>query len=195
VLYGGAGEAKSLSVDPKEVTGIIRSHGGVNTIFELKVEGDSATEDVMIKEYQIEPVGHNLLHADLIRVAMDKELTLDVGVELVGTPMGVKTGGGMLDFVSRTVEISCLPKDIPETIVVDVSGLDIGHYLRAGDLKVPEGVTLVSDTSLVLVHILEPRAEEVPAEEAAVEGEAAPEGAPAEGEKAESSDESGPSEG
>lgn len=195
VLYGGAEEVVSLSVDPRDVVGIIRSHGGVNTIFELVIEGRNGKDNVMIKEYQIEPVEHRLLHADLVRVAMDKELTLDVTVELTGTPVGVKTGGGLLDFISRTVEISCLPKDIPETIVADVSQLEMGHYLRAGDLTMPDGVELVSDPGLVLIHIMEPKAEEEPvAEEAAPEGEEAPAEAKPEGETPEGEG-SGKSEG
>jgi large subunit ribosomal protein L25 len=161
--------------------GIIRSHGGVNTIFELVVKGSKGNENVMIREYQIEPVEHRLLHADLVRVAMDKELTLDVNIELSGTAVGVKVSGGMMDFVTRAVAISCLPKDIPETIVADVSHLELGQYLRASELKLPAGVKLVSDANVVIAHCVAPKAEEEekPAEAAAAEG-AAPtgEGAP-----------------
>ena len=131
VLYGGQKETVALSLDPKAIVGIIRSHGGVNTIFELGVQGAKGKENVMIREYQIEPVEHRLLHADLVRVAMDKELTLDVTIELTGTAIGVKLSGAMMDFITRAVEVSCLPKDIPETIVADVSHLELGQYLRA----------------------------------------------------------------
>jgi large subunit ribosomal protein L25 len=181
VLYGGAKETVALSLDPKAIVGIIRSHGGVNTIFELEVKGAKSKENVMIREYQIEPVEHRLLHADLVRVAMDKELTLDVTIELTGTAVGVKLSGGMMDFVTRAVEISCLPKDIPETIVADVSHLELGQYLRASELSLPPGVKLVSDANVVIAHCVAPKAEEEakPAEAAAAEGaEAAAEGAP-----------------
>jgi large subunit ribosomal protein L25 len=189
VLYGGGKKTVAVSLDPKAIVGIIRSHGGVNTIFELGVKGAQGRENVMIREYQIEPVEHRLLHADLVRVAMDRELTLDVAIELTGTPVGVKVSGGMLDFVTRTVEISCLPKDIPETIVADVSGLELGHYLRASDLVLPSGVKLVSETNVVIAHCVAPKAEEEPkpAEAAAAEGAEGAEAAP----KAEAGKEAG----
>jgi len=173
VLYGGQKETVALSLDPKAIVGIIRSHGGVNTIFELGVKGAKGKENVMIREYQLEPVEHNLLHADLVRVAMDKELTLDVTIELTGTAIGVKLSGAMMDFITRAVEISCLPKDIPETIVADVSHLELGQYVRASELKLPPGVKLVSDANIVIAHCVAPKAEE---EEKPAEAAAAAEG-------------------
>ena len=157
VLYGDDKEVVPLSVDPKQVVGIIRSHGGVNTIFELDVKGTKGKQSVMIKDYQLEPIEHRLLHADLIRVAMDKAMTLTVNVELTGTAVGVKTEGGMLDFVTRAVVVACLPTDIPETLVVDVTDLAIGDYLRASDLTLPDRVSLVSDTNVVIAHVLAPK--------------------------------------
>lgn len=187
VVYGGGKDTLSLALDPKEVVKIIRSHGGVNTIFELSIKGSKGKDNVMIKDYQLEPVEHRLLHADLVRVAMDKKLILDVSIELVGTAVGVKVSGGMMDFVTRTVEISCLPKDIPETIVADVSELELGQYLRASGLELPSGVELVSDANVVIAHVMAPKAEEEkPAEEVAAEGA---EGAPAEAAPAEGGDE------
>jgi large subunit ribosomal protein L25 len=176
VLYGGGKDTLALSLDPKAIVGIIRSHGGVNTIFELGVKGSTGKEkeNVMIREYQIEPVEHRLLHADLVRVAMDRELTLDVNIELSGVAVGVKVSGGMMDFVTRAVEISCLPKDIPETIVADVSHLELGQYLRASELPLPPGVKLVSDANVVIAHCVAPKAEE---EEKPAEAAAAAEGA------------------
>lgn len=180
VLYGGKKETVALALDPKAILGIIRSHAGVNTIFELGVKGAKGKENVMIREYQIEPVEHKLLHADLVRVAMDKELTLDVTIELTGTAIGVKVSGGMMDFVTRAVAVSCLPKDIPETIVADVSHLELGSYLRASELKLPAGVKLVSDANVVIAHCVAPKVEEEvkPAEAVAAEGAEAAEGAP-----------------
>lgn len=176
ILYGAAKEVVALVVDPAQVVNIIRSHGGVNTIFELSVKGVKGSESVMIKDYQLEPVEHALLHADLIRIAMDKAMTLSVTIELAGIAAGVKTGGGMLDFVTRAVDVSCLPKDIPETIVIDVTALEIGSYIRVSDLVVPEGVTVISDGNVVLVHVLAPKAEEEePTEEEAAAAAAASE--------------------
>ncbi|MGH9337711.1 MAG: 50S ribosomal protein L25, partial [Vicinamibacteria bacterium] len=171
VLYGGGKETIAVSLDPKAIVGIIRSHAGVNTIFEFGIKGAKGRENVMIKDYQIEPVEHHLLHADLVRVAMDKELTLDVPIELTGTAIGVKQEGGMLEFITRAVEISVLPKDLPETIVADVSHLELGRYLRASELTLPPGVKLVSDANLVIAHVMVPKAEEEKAPEvAAAEG-------------------------
>jgi large subunit ribosomal protein L25 len=126
------------------------------------VKGKKSTENVMIKDYQLEPVEHRLLHADLIRVAMDQVLTVAVPVELTGTAVGVKQDGGMLDFVTRSVEVSCLPGDIPETIVYDVSDLEIGKHgkhVRAADLELPQKLTLESDPGLVIAHVIAPKGE------------------------------------
>ena len=174
VVYGQKKDSIPVAIDPKVLIRILRSHAGANTIFDLQVKGSDGTDNVMVKDYQLEPVEHELLHADLIRVAMDHALTLSVQIELSGTPVGVKLEGGLLDFVSRAIEVSCLPADIPEKIKVDVSGLVIGHLVRAGELELPERVTLVSDPGLVIAHVEAPKVEEEPAAEAvAAEGQPA----------------------
>lgn len=173
IVYGDKRESVSVTVDPAALAQIIRSHGGVNTIFELNVDGHGK-DSVMIRDYQIEPVEHQLLHADLIRIAMDKELELSVQVELKGTPAGVRIGGGMLDFVTRTVEVACLPTDIPETIEADVTDYEVGDYLRAATLEMPDRVRLLSDEQLVIAHVVPPRVEAEPEEDVAVEGETPP---------------------
>ena len=162
VVYGEKKDSIPVAIDPKVLIQILRSDAGANTIFDLQVKGSNETENVMVKDYQLEPVEHSLLHADLIRVAMDHALTLSVQLELVGTPIGVKQDGGMLDFVSRSIEVSCLPSDIPEKIKVDVSHLEIGHLVRAGELQIPEKVTLASDAGLVIAHVEAPKVEEEP---------------------------------
>ncbi|MFQ5791087.1 MAG: 50S ribosomal protein L25/general stress protein Ctc [Acidobacteriota bacterium] len=168
VVYGERKDPISVAVDPKELIRILRSHAGVNTIFELQIKGSRSKDNVIIKDYQLEPVNHQLLHADLMRVAMDHALTVTVPVELAGQAAGVKQQGGLLDFVSRSVEVSCLPADIPEAIVAQVTDLQIGELIRAGDLLLPERVALVSDPEVVIAHVLAPRVE------AAEEAEAAP---------------------
>ncbi len=178
VIYGEKEETLSVSIDPKDIIGILRSHGGGNTIFELRIEGREGTTSAMIKDYQIEPIKHELLHADLVRIAMDNVLSLSVNIELRGTPIGVKTEGGMLDFITRTVDVTCLPKDIPETLVAEISDLAIGDHLRVGDLTVPEGVTLETAPGVVIAHVIAPKIVE---EEAAGEGAAAAEAASEEG--------------
>jgi large subunit ribosomal protein L25 len=180
VVYGDKKESVPLAVDPKEIARILHSHAGSNTIFELHVKGRKGAENVMIKDYQLEPVEHDLLHADLLRVAMDQVMTVSVNVELAGTPFGVKNEGGMLDFITRWVEVTCLPGDIPEAISADISELKLGQHLRAGDLVMAEKVTLETAPGVVIAHVITPKKaveeeEAVATEEAAAEAGAEPE--------------------
>jgi len=193
VVYGPAKEAVPVSVSPKDIATILRSATGENTLFDLDLEG--GRRKVLIKDYQLEPVKGHLLHADFYEVALDKLLHVTVHVELQGVPVGVKVQGGVLDFITRELEVECLPGDIPEKIVVDVSALEMGKHLRVSDLQVPEKVTMLTEPDNVVAHVVAPRAEEAPvvAEAAPVEAGAEPEvikkGKAEEGdEKAESKD-------
>jgi large subunit ribosomal protein L25 len=172
VLYGAKREAVPLAVSPKEITTILRSKTGENTLFDLEIGG--SRRKVILKEFQIEPIKGNLLHADFYEVALDKPIEVKVHIEVTGIPVGVKVEGGLLDHVTREVEVSCLPADIPEKITIDVSDLGMGKAVRVGDLKVPDKVTMLSEPDLVIVHVVAPRAEEEVAAAAAapVEGEA-----------------------
>ena len=193
VVYGPAKEAVAVSVSPRDIATILRSATGENTLFDLDLEG--GRRKVLIKDYQLEPVKGHLLHADFYEVALDKLLHVTVHVELQGVPVGVKVQGGVLDFITRELEVECLPGDIPEKIVVDVSALEMGKHLRVSDLQVPEKVTMLTEPDNVVAHVVAPRAEEAPvvAEAAPVEAGAEPEvikkGKAEEGdEKAESKD-------
>jgi large subunit ribosomal protein L25 len=203
ILYGVKKETIAVAVSPKEIGAILRSKTGENTLFDLELAGKR--HKVILKEFQMEPLKHRLLHADFYEVALDKKLEVKVHVEVTGTPVGVKTQGGVLDFVTRELEIECLPMDIPEKIVVDVSELEIGKHIRVSDIKVSDKVTVLTEADIVVVHVVAPRAEEVaptaaeaaaPAEGAAepevikkgktaAEGEEGAEAAPAKGEKKE----------
>ena len=203
ILYGVKKETIAVAVSPKEIGAILRSKTGENTLFDLELGGKR--HKVILKEFQMEPIKHRLLHADFYEVALDKKLEVKVHVEVTGTPVGVKTQGGVLDFVTRELEIECLPMDIPEKIVVDVSELEIGKHIRVSDIKVSDKVTVLTEADIVVVHVVAPRAEEVaptaaeaaaPAEGAAepevikkgktaAEGEEAAEAAPAKGDKKE----------
>ena len=118
VLYGEKKKAVQIAVSPKEIGSILRSKTGENTLFDLELDG--SRRKVILKEFQLEPIKGALLHADFYEVALDKELHVKVHVEVVGVAIGVKRDGGVLDFVTRELEIACLPTDIPEKIVVDV---------------------------------------------------------------------------
>ena len=134
VLYGGAAgasgkpEATPIAVEPKALMRILHSESGANTLITLRLDGDSSR--VMLREYQLDPVTHHLLHADFYRVAMDKAITVTVPIVLRGEAPGVKQQGGLLDFVHREVYVECLPADIPESIEVDVSNLMLNQSIR-----------------------------------------------------------------
>jgi len=176
VLYGSKKQAIPVAVSPKEIGTILRSASGENTLFDLDLAG--TRRKVILKEFQLEPVQHQLLHADFYEVALDKRLQVKVHIEIHGTPVGVKTQGGVLDFVTRELEIECLPMDIPERLTVDVSELEIGKHIRVSDIKVSDKVKVLTESDIVVVHVVAPRAEEevAPVAEAvAVEGAAEPE--------------------
>ena len=160
VMYGGGGEGVSIAVDPKSLLRILHSKSGVNTLISLKLEGAGDTR-VLVKEYQLEPIAHRLLHADFYKVAMDKALRLTVPVHLVGEAQGVKVQGGVADFVNREIEIECLPADIPEHITVDITELMLNQGIRVRDLAAPENKwKAVSDSDMLLVHVVMPKVEE-----------------------------------
>jgi large subunit ribosomal protein L25 len=174
VLYGGKGEALTLSVNAKQVTAILRSETGHNTLFQVDLGGKQ--EPAIVKDWQVDPVSGRLLHVDLIRVAMDVRMKVKVPVHTFGDPAGVKVQGGVFEIVAREVEVECLPADIPTEFKVDVSGLMLNQSLRAGELPVDKAkIKLLTDTQAVLAHVVALRVEEEKPVEAA-----APSAVPAE---------------
>jgi len=175
VLYGTGKAGVPVAVSPREIGAILKSASGENTLFDLDLGG--TRRKVILKEFQREPLRGHLLHADFYEVALDKLLEVKVHVELSGTPVGVKLQGGLVDFVTRELELECLPADIPEKIVVDISHLELGKHLRVSEVKLGDKVKVLTDADLVIAHVVLPRAEVV-VEAAAVE--AAPEAGAAE---------------
>lgn len=173
VLYGEGAESLPLVLAKKDIVKIMKSETRENTIF--KIAYDSEEKDVMIKALQIDATSDELLHADLILIAMDKAIRVSVPIELLGEPVGVKTEGGFVDFMTREVEIECLPADIPERISADISGLHLHQSLKVADITAPARVKLISEPSTVLVLVQVPHEEkvEVKPEEEAVAAEAA----------------------
>jgi large subunit ribosomal protein L25 len=167
VLYAAGKDAVQVAVSPREIGAILKSASGSNTLFDLDLGG--TRRKVILKEYQREPLRGKLLHADFYEVALDKVITVTVHVELEGTPVGVKVQGGIVDFVTRELEVECLPTDIPEKILVDISHLELNKHLRVSDLKVSDKVKVLAEPEIVVVHVVLPKAE-VAAETAAVEG-------------------------
>jgi large subunit ribosomal protein L25 len=159
VVYGGADGAVPVSVDPKLLSRILHSDRGVNTLIGLTIDGGGAAQ-VLVKEFLLDPVHHHLLHADFLRISMDKALTVTVAVTLKGEARGVKQQGGVLEFAGREVDIECLPGEIPEHIEIDVAELLIGQSVRLRDIAAGAKWTPVSDPDTMLVHVVAPRAEE-----------------------------------
>jgi len=174
VLYGLGKPAQPLCVPPKALAAILRSGHGENTLFDLEIGQER--RKVILKGFQVEPIKSQLLHADFLEVALDKLLTVAVHVEILGIPVGVKTQGGQLEFVTRELQVECLPRDIPEKIVIDVSALELGKDVRVHDVPAPKGARILTDQGLVVVHVVAPRGEE----EAPAVAEAAAPGAVAE---------------
>lgn len=164
VVYGGATGARALAVSPRHVTEIVRSPRGVNTIFALEIDGEESAEKVMIHDYQLHPLDHSVLHADLMRVDPDKASDWHVPVHLKGESQGVKRGGH-LDFITRSLAVSCLPHDIPESLPLTISELDYGDTVRAADIDLPAGITLATDRDVVVVHISPPKGTDEPEQE------------------------------
>jgi large subunit ribosomal protein L25 len=173
VVYGAEkGKAVEIAVDPKILMRILHSESGVNTLIGLKVDGGDTR--VMVKEYQIDPIDHKLLHADFYQVAMDKALTVTVPLVMKGEAPGVKQQGGIVDFVNREIEIECLPGDIPENIVVDISELMLNQGVRVRDLTEGAKWKPVTDGDLMIVHVVALKVEEPAATEPAAGAIAAP---------------------
>jgi large subunit ribosomal protein L25 len=167
VLYGGKGEALALSVNAKQVTAILRSETGHNTLFQVDLGGKQ--EPAIVKDWQVDPVSGRLLHVDLIRVAMDVRMKVKVPVHTFGDPAGVKVQGGVFEVVAREVEVECLPADIPTEFRVDVSGLMLNQSVRAGDLALNKAkIKLLTEVHTVLAHVVALRVEEEKPVEAAI---------------------------
>ena len=166
-LYGGKGEALALAVNTKQVTAILRSESGHNTLFQVDLGGKH--EPAIVKDWQVDPVSGNLLHVDPLRIAMDVRMKVKVPVHTFGEPSGVKVQGGVYEVVTREVEVECLPADIPTEFKVDVSGLALNQSLRAGELPLDtKKLKLLTDPQTVLSHVVTLRAEEEKPVEAAV---------------------------
>jgi len=168
VIYGPGKQPVVVTVDPDAVNGILHSETGRNTIFAISVDG-SERNNAMVKDYQLDPVKGNLIHTDFLEIAMDRLLELTVNVEIVGEAIGVKLDGGIMDIVTRSIEVECLPSDIPESIKVDVGHLKINDYIRVKNIQADAKVKILSDPEIVIVTIVPPIKEEVPVEAAPVE--------------------------
>ena len=163
VLYGGDGKgATPIAVPPKALLKILHSESGQNTLISLKLAGAGDTR-VLVKDFQIDPITHEVLHADFYRIAMDKVLEVTIPVTVHGEPKGVKQQGGILEFIRREIVIECLPADIPEHIDIDVSELMLHQGVRVRDIPTSPKWKAITEGEAMLVHVIMPKAEEVAA--------------------------------
>ena len=163
VLYGAEkGKALEIAVDPKALLRILHSESGVNTLIGLEGLSDTGRDArVMVKEYQLDPIDHKLLHADFYQIAMDKTITVTVPIVLKGEAKGVKQQGGIVDFVNREIEIEVLPGDIPENITVDVTELMLNQGIRVRDLDTEQAKWKpISELDTMIVHVVTLKVEE-----------------------------------
>jgi large subunit ribosomal protein L25 len=167
VLYGAYKDSVAIGVSPKELAQILNSKTGHNTIFNLDIQGGENTP-VMVVDSQRDPVKGRMLHADLKRIDLEKRIRVSVPVVTTGEAAGIKLQGGLLEIITREIEIECLPDEIPEQFVVDVSTLMIGQSIRGGAIPMAGSMRLLSSPDSVIAHVVALRAEEV-APAAAVE--------------------------
>lgn len=175
VVYGGGKEPISIQVPRKTLIDLFKSGGSENRIFLLKLADTGQSRHAMIRDMQIHPITRKVEHVDFMRIDMSKRIRVRVHITLEGVPYGVRTEGGLLDFVTREVEVECLPTAIPQEIKVDVNDVKVGQHLEVKDLQLPAGVKLIEDEDRVIVSVahakVEVEAVAAGAEVAAVEPE------------------------
>ncbi|MBP6823915.1 MAG: 50S ribosomal protein L25 [Acidobacteria bacterium] len=176
-VYGGGGEATSATVPKREFAALIRHHGR-NVIFTLDVEGSAGP--VKIADVQIDPVKGFLVHADLMRISLTETSKFEVKIKIIGEADGVKNFGGILDVPTHSLEIRCLPADLPSVIEVDVTNLGLGDHLSVKDLSLGDKVELLDDPNKVLATVVSPRVEEAAEATEAAEPEVVKKGKPEE---------------
>jgi large subunit ribosomal protein L25 len=173
-IYGRQAKPQNLEVDAKEMGNLIHHSASENLLVDLSVKEDSRSKRLaLVQEVQHHPLSGKILHVDFHEVAENEKVTIKVPVETTGEAVGVKTGGGTLEHVLFKVTVRALPKDLPESITVDVSHLNIGEAVHIGEIPVPAGVEILGDKNIPVISVAAPRTEEEEAAEAA-EAAAAP---------------------
>ncbi|MGB5162731.1 MAG: 50S ribosomal protein L25 [Thermoanaerobaculia bacterium] len=157
VVYGGDLDPVAIQVDRRTLHDLFKQTGGENAVFLLKLAGTDQKRHSMVRELTIDPITRQVIHIDFLRVLMTEKVKVQVPINLEGTPVGVKNEGGVLDFITREVEVECLPGDIPQTLELDVSDLEIGSHREVKDLEVPAGVELMVELDKVIVAVAHSR--------------------------------------
>jgi len=157
VVYGGGGDSLAIQVDQKSMHQLLTEGGGENAVFLLKLEGTDQSRHTMVRKIDIHPISRRIQHVDFQRIDLSKKVRVQVQIEVTGESIGVKNEDGVLDFVTRSIEVECLPNAIPQLITVDVSELHVGQHLEVKDLEVGEGVEIVDDLERVIVSVAHSR--------------------------------------
>jgi len=157
VVYGGGMESVPIQVDTQVIYDLLKQEGGENAVFLLQLAGTDQKRHTMVREVVVDPISRQIIHIDFQRVVMTEKVRVAVSIELVGIPEGVKNQGGVLDFISREVEIEALPRNIPPKLVLEVSALDIGDHLEFKDIELPADVELVGEPERVIVSVAHSR--------------------------------------
>jgi large subunit ribosomal protein L25 len=173
IIYGGKNKPEPLQVSKRDISLLLSRASGENILVELEIDGEKAGRLALMQEVQHAPLGGDILHVDFHAVSMDEMIEADVPLEPTGLAEGVKTFGGLLEQNLRSIEIECLPRDLPDVITVDVSHLNIGDSIHVRELPLPQGVTTRVPADLTAFSVLAPTVEEEPV--AAVEAPTAPE--------------------
>jgi large subunit ribosomal protein L25 len=170
VIYGGTDKPQPLQVAARDINAMMSQASGENVLVELEIGGDGQSRTALVQEVQHSPVGGEIRHVDFHAISMDQMIEAEVPLEPVGTAVGVKTFGGLLEQSLRTLAIECLPGDLPDRIMVDVSQLNIGDSIHVRDIHLPPGVTPKVQVDLTVLSVMAPVVEE---ERAPTEAEAA----------------------
>ena len=173
IIYGGKNKPEPLQVAKRDIVTMLSHASGENILVELEIEGEKSGRLALVQEVQHSPLGGDVLHVDFHAVSMDEMIEADVPLEASGIPTGVKTFGGLLEQNLRSLEIECLPRDLPDVITVDVSNLNIGDAIHVREIPLPQGVMTRVPADLTAFSVLAPTVEEAPVVEA--EAPAAPE--------------------
>ncbi|HEY5037082.1 MAG TPA: 50S ribosomal protein L25 [Chthoniobacterales bacterium] len=168
VIYGGKNKPEALQLEKRAISNILSHASGENILVELEIDGESGGRLALVQEVQHSPLGGEILHVDFHAVSMNEMIEAEVPLEPTGTAEGVKTFGGLLEQNIRSLEIECLPRDLPDVITVDISHLNIGDSIHVREIKLPDGVTTNVPADLTAFSVLAPTVEEAPAATAEV---------------------------
>ncbi len=168
VVYGGGKDSVPIKINRRRLLELLKEGGGENALFELKLSETGQSRHAMVRDIDVDPVSREIRHIDFQRVLLTQKVRIEVPIELTGVATGVKNEGGILDFVTRSIEVECLPRDIPQSVEVDISALHVGQHIEAAELDLPDKVALMEESDRVIVSVAHPRLEEV---EEAEEGE------------------------